>query len=237
MIKSGGGKRCDRKFRRKSKALLASVKRSPTTCSFRAPGPGRQRAAQSRREADRQGAQEDAGVAARRAPSSSSPFAPAVAGSATRCVSSRTRSASSSCAGPAGNGFPVKGKSNAIKKVNQRNQLRLIASRLRGPRAGQRRGGREGQRRQSRPGLGPQGPVRGRQPEGQGRLRRRHLQEGGRRGPRPLSLDPEAPDLDRDARATEDRWARRGTRRQLAGDRPQRRPQHLRPRRQARSPA
>lgn len=40
IARSGGGKRCDRKYRQKSKALLASIKRSPTTCSFRTPVQG-----------------------------------------------------------------------------------------------------------------------------------------------------------------------------------------------------
>src|SRR3954463_10728713 len=38
--RSGGGKRCDKKYREKSKVMLASVKRSPTTCSFRPPVQG-----------------------------------------------------------------------------------------------------------------------------------------------------------------------------------------------------
>ena len=40
IVRSGGGKRCDKKYREKSKVMLASVKRSPTTCSFRAPVQG-----------------------------------------------------------------------------------------------------------------------------------------------------------------------------------------------------
>ena len=38
--RSGGGKRCDKKYREKSKVMLASVKRNPTTCSFRPPVQG-----------------------------------------------------------------------------------------------------------------------------------------------------------------------------------------------------
>ena len=40
IVRSGGGKRCDKKYREKNKVMLASVKRSPTTCSFRAPVQG-----------------------------------------------------------------------------------------------------------------------------------------------------------------------------------------------------
>ena len=32
IIKSGGGKRCDRSWRKKGKSMRAAVKRSPTTC-------------------------------------------------------------------------------------------------------------------------------------------------------------------------------------------------------------
>ncbi|MGH2953260.1 MAG: hypothetical protein ACRDK9_04450 [Solirubrobacterales bacterium] len=40
IAKSGGGKRCDRSYRKKSKAMRASVKQGPTTCSFRPPVQG-----------------------------------------------------------------------------------------------------------------------------------------------------------------------------------------------------
>ena len=40
IIKSGGGKRCDRSWRKKGKSMRAAVKRSPTTCSFRPPVQG-----------------------------------------------------------------------------------------------------------------------------------------------------------------------------------------------------
>ena len=40
ILRSGGGKRCDKKYREKSKVMLASVKKSPTTCSFRPPVQG-----------------------------------------------------------------------------------------------------------------------------------------------------------------------------------------------------
>lgn len=40
IAKSGGGDRCDRRYRKKSKAMRASVQRGPTTCSFRPPVQG-----------------------------------------------------------------------------------------------------------------------------------------------------------------------------------------------------
>ena len=55
--------------------------------------------------------------------------------------------------------------------------------------------------------------------------------------PDPLAELPESRDLNRDDRAPADRRPGLRPRRQLAGDRPQRRSQHLRPRRPARSPA
>src|SRR6478735_12622626 len=40
LLRSGGGKRCDKKYCDKSKVMLATVKKTPTTCSFRAPVQG-----------------------------------------------------------------------------------------------------------------------------------------------------------------------------------------------------
>ena len=40
ILRSGGGKRCDKKYREKTKVMHASVKKSPTTCSFRPPVQG-----------------------------------------------------------------------------------------------------------------------------------------------------------------------------------------------------
>ncbi len=40
IIKSGSGKKCERRFREKSKSMLASVKRGKTTCTFRPPVEG-----------------------------------------------------------------------------------------------------------------------------------------------------------------------------------------------------
>lgn len=127
MIKSGGGKRCERKFRRKSKAMLASVKRSPTTCSFRAPVQG-----------DNELPNHDVkltGKVLKKTPRSlrGGAFLELTVraggggiGYSLRVFPQKKRF--ELLRGPGGNGFPVKGKSNAIKKVNQQNQLRLIAT-------------------------------------------------------------------------------------------------------------
>ena len=159
IVRSGGGKRCDKKYREKSKVMLASVKRSPTTCSFRAAGPGRRRAAQPGRLGRRQDPEDDPeggarqrlhrGHGARRRRRHrllAADLPPAQALRARR--------------GPAGGGFPAAGKSDAINKVNERNRIEVIATgaEVRGGR--QRQGGREGRRLQPRSGPGPQGPLR-----------------------------------------------------------------------------
>jgi hypothetical protein len=126
VIKSGGGKRCDRKFRRKSKALLASVKRSPTTCSFRAPVQG-----------DSELPNHDVkltGKVLKKTPRSlrGGAFLELTVraggggiGYALRVFPHKKRF--ELLRGPGGNGFPVRGQSDAINKVNQPNQLRLVA--------------------------------------------------------------------------------------------------------------
>lgn len=125
--RSGGGKRCDRKYRQKSKVMLASVKSSPTTCSFRPPVQG-----------DDELANYSAGIAGKilkKTPKS-------VRGGAFIEVTVRAGAGDTGYSlrifpqkkryelsrGPAGGGFPAKGKSGAINKINQRNDIRLIVS-------------------------------------------------------------------------------------------------------------
>lgn len=127
MIKSGGGKRCDRKFRRKSEAMLASVKRSPTTCSFRAPVEGDKelpnhelamvgKVLSKTRKSLRGGAFLELTA---RAGGGGIGYSLRVFPEKKRYELRR---------GPSGGGFPVTGNSNAINKVGQRNQLRLVAT-------------------------------------------------------------------------------------------------------------
>ncbi len=127
MIKSGGGKRCERKFRRKSKAMLASVKRSPTTCSFRAPVQGDNelpnhdvkltgKVLKKTRGSLRGGAFLELTVRA----------GGGGIGYSLRVFPHKGRF--ELVRGPGGNGFPVRGTSAAIKKVNKPNQLRLVAT-------------------------------------------------------------------------------------------------------------
>ncbi len=127
MIKSGGGKRCDRRYRRKAKSMLVSVKRSPTTCSFRPPVQG-----------DAALPNYDVKVEGKVLKKTAKPLR----GGAFIEVDARVGGGGIGYylhvypkskrfelqRGPSANGFPVKGKSDAIKKLNQRNQLRLVTS-------------------------------------------------------------------------------------------------------------
>ncbi len=127
IVRSGGGKRCDKKYREKSKVMLASVKRSPTTCSFRAPVQGDD-------ELPNQSVSVDGKIL------KSTPKA--VRGSAFLEVTVRAGGGGTGYSvrifpqrkrfeldrGPAGAGFPAAGKSGAINKVNQRNRIEVIAT-------------------------------------------------------------------------------------------------------------
>jgi hypothetical protein len=127
IIKSGGGKRCDRSWRKKGKSMRAAVKRSPTTCSFRPPVQGDNElpnhtvtlAGKILKRTDkglRGGAFVEVTV---RAGGGGVGYTLRVFPQKKRFELRR---------GPSGGEFPVRGKSNAIKKTNKRNQLRLIAT-------------------------------------------------------------------------------------------------------------
>lgn len=127
IIKSGGGKRCDRSFRKKGKSMRAAVKRSPTTCSFRPPVQGDTELPNHDVRVDgkilkktekglRGGAFVEATVRA----------GGGGVGYTLRIFPHKKRFELRR--GPSGGEFPVRGKSNAIKRVNKRNQLRIIAS-------------------------------------------------------------------------------------------------------------
>jgi hypothetical protein len=127
IIKSGGGKRCDRSFRKKGKSMRAAVKRSPTTCSFRPPVQG-----------DAELPNHDVRVGGKLLKRTEK----GLRGGAFVEVTVRAGGGGVGYTlrifphkkrfelrrGPSGGEFPVRGKSNAIKRVNKRNQLRLIAS-------------------------------------------------------------------------------------------------------------
>jgi hypothetical protein len=127
IIKSGGGKRCDRSFRKKGKSMRAAVKRSPTTCSFRPPVQGDAelpnhdvrvggKILKKTEKGLRGGAFVEVTVRA----------GGGGVGYTLRIFPDKKRFELRR--GPSGGEFPVRGKSNAIKRVNKRNQLRLIVS-------------------------------------------------------------------------------------------------------------
>ena len=127
IVRSGGGKRCDKKYREKTKVMHASVKKSPTTCSFRPP-------VQGDSELPNQGVAVE-GKILKQTPKS-------VRGGAFIEVTVRAGGSGTGYAlrifpqkqryslirGPAGGGFPAEGKSDAIKKVNERNRIEVIAT-------------------------------------------------------------------------------------------------------------
>jgi hypothetical protein len=127
IIKSGGGKRCDRSYRKKGKSMRAAVKRSPTTCSFRPPVQGDAELPNHDVRVDgkilkktpkelRGGAFVELTV---RAGGGGVGYTLRVFPHKKRFELRR---------GPSGGEFPVRGRSNAIKRVNKRNQLRVTAS-------------------------------------------------------------------------------------------------------------
>lgn len=127
MIKSGGGKRCDRSFRKKGKSMRAAVKRSPTTCSYRPPVQGDGELPNHDVKVDgkilkksekrlRGGAFLEATV---RAGGGGVGYTLRVFPEKKRFELTR---------GPGGGEFPIRGESRAINKINKRNQLRLVAA-------------------------------------------------------------------------------------------------------------
>jgi len=125
--RSGGGKRCDKKYRQKSKVMLASVKRNPTTCSFRPPVQGDDSLPNHAMAVDAK-VLKNTSQAVR-----GSVFVEVTVraggggtGYSFRVFPQRKRFELSR--GPAGAGFPKSGKSGAIKKVNERNRIELVAT-------------------------------------------------------------------------------------------------------------
>jgi hypothetical protein len=125
--RSGGGKVCDRSYREKQKVMRTAVKRGPVTCSFRPPVLG-----------DAELPDHDLGVdtkVLKKTPKS-------VRSGAYIELSVRTggggvgytlrvfpqRKRFELTRGPSGGGdFPVRAKSDAIKGINERNRINLVA--------------------------------------------------------------------------------------------------------------
>lgn len=126
-IERSGGKACERRYREKSKSMLASVKRGPATCSFRPPVQGDAELPNHLASVD--------GKILDRTPKS-------IRGGAFLELSVRSGGGGvgyslrvfpekrrfSLTRGPDGGEFPVTEKSDAIKKIGERNQLELVAS-------------------------------------------------------------------------------------------------------------
>jgi hypothetical protein len=125
--RSGGGKRCERKYREKSKVLLASLKKAPANCAFRPPIQGDEELPNHTLTIDakilkrtpksaRKGAFFELTV---RAGGKGSGYSLRVFPQRQRYELRR---------GPKGSGFPASGKNKAIKKTNSRNRIELIAT-------------------------------------------------------------------------------------------------------------
>ena len=127
ILRSGGGKRCDKKYRDKSKVMLASVKKTPTTCSFRPPVQGDD-------ELPNQGVAVD-GKILKETPKflRNKAFIEATVraggggtGYSIRIYPQKQRY--ELIRGPEGGGFPARGESKAIKKINEKNRIEVFAT-------------------------------------------------------------------------------------------------------------
>ena len=126
IIRSGGGKACERRYRKKSGTMVASLKLGNRTCSFRPPVQGDGQLPnytvslegtilKKTRKSVRGGAFLELTV---RAGGGDSGYALRLFPHKRRFQLLRT---------PRGQSFPVHGKNRAINKVGQKNQLRLMA--------------------------------------------------------------------------------------------------------------
>jgi hypothetical protein len=126
IIRSGGGKACDRRYRKKSKSMVASVTRGQTTCSFRPPVQGDAplpnytvtvdgKVLKKTPKSIRGGAFVEVTVRAGRGDVG---YSLRVFPHKHRFELRRT---------PGGAGFPVRGDDKAIKRINERNALTLAA--------------------------------------------------------------------------------------------------------------
>ena len=127
IVRSGGGKACERRYRQKQKVMLVSVKKGPVTCSFKAPVQGDSELPDHALGVDakildatpksvRGGAFVELAV---RAGGGGVGYTLRVFPQKRRFELKR---------GPRGGGdFPVRDKSRAIKPVGTRNRLSLIA--------------------------------------------------------------------------------------------------------------
>jgi hypothetical protein len=127
ILRAGGGKRCDKKYRDKSEVMLASVKKTPTTCSFRPPVQGDD-------ELPNQGIAVD-GKILKETPkflrNKSFIEVTVRAGGGNTGYSLRIypkKQRYEVRRGPDGGGFPKQGHSDAINKIDEKNRIEVIAT-------------------------------------------------------------------------------------------------------------
>ena len=125
-IERSRGKACDRRYRKKSKAMLALLKRGPSSCSFRPPVQGDAELPNHRVTVD--------GKVLDTTPKSirGGAFLELTVrsggggvGYSLRVFPQRKRFALTR--GPEGGDFPVSARSDAVKKIGERNRLELVA--------------------------------------------------------------------------------------------------------------
>jgi len=127
ILRAGGGKRCDKKYREKSEVLLASVKHTPTTCSFRPPVQGDDELANLGLAVDGKILKETPKFLRNKA------FLEVTvrAGGGNTGYSLRIypkKQRFELTRGPDGGDFPAKGHSDAIKKIDEKNRIEVIAT-------------------------------------------------------------------------------------------------------------
>jgi len=126
-IERSGGKACERRYRKKSKSMLATVERGPATCSFRPP-------IQGDGELPNHHVSVDAKVLDRTPKSiRGGAFIELTVrsggggvGYSLRVFPEKERFTLTR--GPEGGKFPITDESSAIKKVGERNRLELVAN-------------------------------------------------------------------------------------------------------------
>jgi hypothetical protein len=127
ILRAGGGKRCDKKYRDKSKVMLASVKSTPTTCSFRPPVQGDDELPNNGVSVDGKILKETPKVlrpkafieATVRAGGGNTGYSLRIYPKKKRYELRRD---------PAGDGFPKQGKSSAIHGIDEKNRIEIIAT-------------------------------------------------------------------------------------------------------------
>ncbi len=127
IVRSGGSKECERRYRSKQKTMLVSVKRGPLTCAYRAPVEGDSELPNHALGVDAK-ILEDTPKSVRGAAFIELSVRAGGGGTGYTLRVFPEKGRFELVRGPAGGGdFPEKGKSDAIKGVGTRNRLSLVA--------------------------------------------------------------------------------------------------------------